>query len=39
VPLLLFLLRRSENRDPSQNAPHIDERTLREMLRREDWVT
>jgi hypothetical protein len=39
VPLLLFLLRKSENRDPSQNAPHVDERMLREMLRREDWVT
>jgi hypothetical protein len=39
VPLLLFLLRRSENRDPSQDAPHVNERMLREMLRREDWVT
>jgi hypothetical protein len=39
VPLLLFLLRRSENRDPSQDAPHVHERMLREMLQREDWVT
>jgi hypothetical protein len=39
VPLLLFLLRRSENRDPSQDAPHVHEQTLREMLQREDWVT
>jgi hypothetical protein len=39
VPLLLFLLRRSENRDASQDAPHVQERMLREMLRREDWVT
>jgi hypothetical protein len=39
VPLLLFLLRRSEKRDASQDAPHVNERMLREMLRREDWVT
>jgi hypothetical protein len=39
LPLLLFLLRRNENRDASQDCPHISERMLREMLRREDWVT
>jgi hypothetical protein len=39
VPLLLFLLRRSENRDSSQDAPHVHQRVLREMLQREDWVT
>lgn len=39
VPLLLFLLRRSENHDSSQDAPHVHERMLREMLQREDWVT
>jgi uncharacterized protein YneF (UPF0154 family) len=39
VPLLLFLLRRNEMRDSSQDAPPVDERMLRDMLRREDWVT
>ncbi len=39
LPLLLFLLRRNENRDASQDAPQVNERMLREMLRREDWVT
>ena len=39
LPLLLFLLRWNENRDASQDAPQVNERMLREMLRREDWVT
>jgi hypothetical protein len=39
LPLLLFLLRRNENRDSSQDAPHVHEHMLREMLQREDWVT
>jgi hypothetical protein len=39
VPLLLFLLRYNENRDSSQDAPPIQQRMLREMLQREDWVT
>jgi hypothetical protein len=39
LPLLLFLLRRSETRDSSQDAPPVHERMLREMLQREDWVT
>ena len=39
LPLLLFLLRRDENNDSSQDAPPIDEGAVREMLQREDWVT
>jgi hypothetical protein len=39
LPLLLFLLRRNENRDASQDAPQVNGRMLREMLWREDWVT
>jgi len=39
LPLLLFLLRRNENRDSFQDAPQVNERMLREMLRRDDWVT
>jgi hypothetical protein len=39
LPLLLFLLRRNENRDSSQDAPAIKDRTVREILEREDWVT
>jgi hypothetical protein len=39
LPLLLFLLRRDENLDSSQDAPPIDEGVVREMLQREDWVT
>ena len=39
LPFLLFLLRRNENRDSSQDAPRVNERMLREMLQREDWVT
>ena len=39
VPLLLFLLCRSENLDSSQDAPPIHERTLREMLQAEGFAT
>jgi hypothetical protein len=38
LPLLLFLLRRDENRDSSQDAPPAHEGAVREMLQREDWV-
>jgi len=38
LPLLLFLLRRDENGDSSQDAPPINEGAVREMLQREDWV-
>jgi len=39
LPVLLFLLRRNENRDSSQDAPPLHEQMLREMREREDWVT
>jgi hypothetical protein len=39
LPLLLFWVRRDELADSSQDAPPVDERMLRDMLRREDWVT
>jgi hypothetical protein len=39
LPLLLVLIRRNEMRDSSQDAPHLSERMLQDMLRREDWVT
>ena len=38
VPLVLLWLRYLERRDSSHDAPHVDERLLREMIRREDWV-
>jgi hypothetical protein len=38
VPLLLLWLRYLEKRDSAHDAPPIDERTLREMVRREDWI-
>ena len=38
VPLLLLWIRYLERRDSSNDAPHIDERLLREMVRREDWI-
>ena len=38
VPLLLLWLRYLEKRDSSHDAPPVDERTLREMARREDWI-
>ena len=38
LPLLLVLLRRNERRDSSQDAPPTRERTLRDMLAREDWT-
>lgn len=38
LPLLVLWLRYLERRDSSHDAPHVDERLLREMVRREDWV-
>lgn len=38
VPLLVLWLRHLERRDSSHDAPSIDQRLLREMIRREDWV-
>jgi hypothetical protein len=38
VPLILLWLRYLERRDSSHDAPPVDERTLREMVRREDWI-
>jgi hypothetical protein len=38
LPVLVLWLRYLERRDSSQDAPHVDERLLREMVRREDWV-
>jgi hypothetical protein len=42
VPLALLLfvliLRYLEQRDSWHDAPHVDEGTLREMVRREDWI-
>jgi hypothetical protein len=38
IPLLVLWLRHLEQRDSSQEAPPVDERLLREMVRREDWV-
>jgi len=39
LPMLLFLLRRNEMADSSQDTPAVNERMLREMLRREDWIS
>ena len=39
LPLLLLWLRHLERRDSWHDAPHVNERLLREMVRREDWVT
>lgn len=39
LPLLILILRRNEKRDSSNDAPHLDERVLQEIARREDWVT
>jgi membrane protein implicated in regulation of membrane protease activity len=39
VTAILFWLRYLERRDSSQDAPPIDERTMRDMVRREDWIT
>jgi len=36
--VLVFWLRWLERRDSSLDAPPVDERLLREMIRREDWV-
>ena len=36
---ILLWVRVLERRDSSQDAPPIDERMMREMVRREDWIT
>lgn len=38
VPFVVLWLRYLERRDSSQDAPPTDERILREMIAREDWV-
>jgi hypothetical protein len=38
APLLLLLVRLNEMQDSSQDGPHTNERTLRDMYRREDWI-
>jgi hypothetical protein len=38
LALVVFWLRYLERRDSSHDAPQVDERTLREMVRREDWI-
>ncbi len=38
IPLLLLRIRYLELNDSSRDAPHLDERTLRQMARREDWI-
>jgi hypothetical protein len=38
LPLILLWLRYLERRDSAHDAPHVDERMLREMVRREDWI-
>ena len=38
VPLIVLWLRYLERRDSSHDAPPVDERLLREMVRREDWI-
>jgi hypothetical protein len=38
VILLALWLRFLERRDSSHDAPQTDEQTLREMIRREDWI-
>ena len=38
LPLLLLWLRYLERRDSAQDAPYLNERLLREMVRREDWI-
>ncbi|HWT12826.1 MAG TPA: hypothetical protein VN231_08750 [Allosphingosinicella sp.] len=39
VPGILLWVRVLERRDSSQDAPPINERMMREMVRREDWIT
>ena len=38
VPLLLLRIRYLERRDSSIDEPQLDDRILREMIRREDWI-
>ncbi len=38
VPVLVLILRWNELRDSHQDAPPVDDGTLREMVRREDWI-
>ena len=39
IPMIVLVLRYNEMRDSSQDAPPQDEHRLREMVRREDWIT
>ncbi|MBV8971179.1 MAG: hypothetical protein JO290_02685, partial [Sphingomonadaceae bacterium] len=39
IPVLVLVLRWNELRDSHQDAPPIDDAVLREMVRREDWIT
>jgi hypothetical protein len=38
LPAIILWLRLLERRDPSQDAPPIDQRELRKMTHREDWI-
>ncbi|PSJ40905.1 hypothetical protein C7I55_11570 [Sphingomonas deserti] len=38
LPLIVLILRYNEMRDSAQDRPPQDERMLREMIRREDWI-
>ena len=38
LPIIVLWLRRLERRDSFQDAPPINQRLLREMERREDWI-
>lgn len=38
IPLLLLRIRYLELHDSSRDSPQVDDRTLRQMARREDWI-
>lgn len=38
IGILILWLRHLERRDSSHDAPQVNERMLREMVRREDWI-
>jgi hypothetical protein len=38
IPVMLLWLRRLERRDSHHDAPPVDQRELRKMTRREDWI-
>lgn len=38
IAILVFWLRTLERADSSQDAPQVDDRMLRQMARREDWI-